>query len=83
MYILYQRCNHGEIFGATSAMLGQNLPPLDGIGLRAKATENLAATAVAPVAPAVTSLTLRLKWLKKELFFQPTLQANCSGNKRI
>ena len=22
-----QRCNHGGIFGATSAMLGQNLPP--------------------------------------------------------
>ena len=32
--IRYQICNRGEIFGATSAMLGQNLPPLVGIGLR-------------------------------------------------
>ena len=22
-----QRCNRGEMFGATSAMVGQNLPP--------------------------------------------------------
>ena len=51
-----QRCNCGGNFGAASAMLGQNLPPLVGIGLRAKATENLGATAVAPAAPAVTSL---------------------------
>jgi len=29
-----QRCNRGEIYGATSAMVGQNLPPLVGIGLR-------------------------------------------------
>ena len=32
--MLPQRCNRGEIFGATSAMLGQNLPPLVEIGLR-------------------------------------------------
>ena len=29
-----QRCNQGEIFGATSAMVVQNLSPLVGIGLR-------------------------------------------------
>ena len=30
-----QRCNHGEIYGATTAILGQNLPPpLGEIGLR-------------------------------------------------
>ena len=49
------RCNCGEIFGATSAMLGQNLSPLVGIGLR-YVSENLGATAVEPVAPAVTSV---------------------------
>ena len=27
----YQRCNRGELFGATSVMQGQNLPPLVGI----------------------------------------------------
>ena len=30
----HQRCNHGEIFGATFVIVGQNLPPLVGIGLR-------------------------------------------------
>ena len=49
-----QRCNRGEIFGATSAMVGQNLPSPG--WNRVKASENLGATAVAPVAPAVTSL---------------------------
>ena len=32
--ITMQRRNRGEIYGATSAMVGQNLPPLVGIGLR-------------------------------------------------
>ena len=31
---LLQRRNRGEIYGATSVMVGQNLPPLVGIGLR-------------------------------------------------
>ena len=29
-----QRRNRGEIYGATSAMVGRNLPPLVGIGFR-------------------------------------------------
>ena len=47
--LVLQRCNHGDIFGATSAMVGQNLPPLG--WNRVKVSENLGATAVAPVAP--------------------------------
>ena len=35
--VQFQRCNHGEIFGATSAMVGQKLPP--GWN-RVKASEN-------------------------------------------
>ena len=42
-------------FGATSGMLGQNLPPPLG-GNRVKVSENLDAMEDAPVAPAVTSL---------------------------
>ena len=53
-HITDQRRNRGEIYGATSAMVGQNLPPPG--WNRVKASENLGATAVAPVAPAVTSL---------------------------
>ena len=50
-----QRCNRGEIFGATYSMLGaESAPP--GWN-RVKVSENLGATVVAPVAPAVTSLT--------------------------
>ena len=49
-----QTCNHGEIFGATSAMVGQNLSPPG--WNRITVSENLGATAVAPVAPAVTPL---------------------------
>ena len=43
--IYSQRCNHGEIFGATSAMVGQNLPPPG--WNRVKVSEN------SPVTPAV------------------------------
>ena len=42
--------------GATRVAEGQNLPPL--VGNRVKAPENLSATAVAPVAPAVMSLPM-------------------------
>ena len=55
-YITMQRCNHREIFDATSAMLGQNLPSAPPGWNRVKVSENLGATANAPVAPAVTSL---------------------------
>ena len=53
-----QKCNHREILGATSAMVGQNLlpPGWNRVNLMVKVSENLGATAVAPVAPAVTSL---------------------------
>ena len=48
-----QGCNHGENLGSTSAMVGRICPPgWD----RVKVSENLDATAVAPVAPADTSL---------------------------
>ena len=36
-----QRCNRGEIFGATSAMLAESVPPG---GNRVKVSENLGAT---------------------------------------
>ena len=49
-----QRCNLGEIFGATSAMLGRICPPPG--WNRIKVSENLCATAVTPVFPVVTSL---------------------------
>ena len=53
-----QRCNRGETFGATYSMLGvESAPP--GWN-RVKGSENLGATAVAPVAPAVTSLRLKI-----------------------
>ena len=54
-----QRCNHGEIFGATSVMVGQNLPPPPPVWNSVKLSENLGATAVAVVAPAVTSLPVK------------------------
>ena len=45
--------NHGENLGSTSAMVGRICPPgWD----RVKVSENLGETAVAPVAPADTSL---------------------------
>ena len=50
-----QRCNHGEIFGATSAMLGRICPPSWN---RVKASKNFVATVVAPV-------VLRLRPCKK------------------
>jgi hypothetical protein len=53
MIFVYKKS--GGIFGATSAMLGRICPP--GWN-RVKVSENLGATAVAPVAPAVTSLIL-------------------------
>ena len=37
---LYQRCNRGELFGATSVMQGQNLPPLVGIRYRIVTSTN-------------------------------------------
>ena len=47
--------NHGKNFGSTSAMVGRICPPgWD----RVKVSENLGVTAVAPVAPADTSLYL-------------------------
>ena len=49
------------MFGATSAMLGQNLTPLQRGWNRVKVSEDLGVTGVALVAPAVTSL----KHLKK------------------
>ena len=49
-----QRCNRGEIFGATHSVVGaESAPP--GWN-RVKVSEILGATAVAPVAPAVMSL---------------------------
>ena len=51
---MYQRCNHGEIFGATSAIMGRICPPL--VWNRVKVSESLGATAVAPFAPVDTSL---------------------------
>ena len=51
-YNTIQRCKHGEIFGLTSAMGGgAESVPIIGI-------ENLCATMVTLVAPAVTSLTI-------------------------
>ena len=46
--------NHGENLVATSAMVGRICPPPGGD--RVKVSENLGATAVAPVAPVDTSL---------------------------
>ena len=42
-FLVWQRCNHWEIYGATSAMVGQNLPPPPGWN-RVKASENLGGT---------------------------------------
>ena len=53
-----QRCNRGEIFGATSAMLAESVPPG---GNRVKVSENLCVTAVAPAAPVDPSLIYELK----------------------
>ena len=50
-----QRCNYGEIFGTTSAGWAKSAPSGRN---RVKVSENLGATAVPPVAPVVTSLTL-------------------------
>ena len=53
MYISKQGRNHKENLGSTSAMVGRICPPgWD----RVRVSENLGATAVAPVAPADTSL---------------------------
>ena len=46
--------NHGENLGSTSAMVGRIFPPPGWD--KVKASENLGATAVTPVAPADTSL---------------------------
>ena len=50
----YQGRNHWENLGSTSAMVGRICPPPGWD--RVKVSENLGATAVAPVAPADTSL---------------------------
>ena len=55
--------NHGENLVATSAMVGRICPPG---GDRVKVSENLGATAVAPVAPADTSLHMAISC---KLFF--------------
>ena len=54
----HQGCNHGKNLGATSAMVGRICPP--GCN-RVKVSQNLGATAVAPVAPVDTSLEGILK----------------------
>ena len=59
IYMYYIVCNtqgrnHGENLGSTSAMVGRICPPSGWD--RVKVSENLGATAVAPVAPADTSL---------------------------
>ena len=55
-----QRCNHGEIFGATSAMVGQNLPP--GWN-RVTISEHLGVTVVTVVEPKFSdTLTLFQPW---------------------
>ena len=46
--------NHGENLGSTSVMVGRICPPPGWD--RVKVSENLGATAIAPVAPADTSL---------------------------
>ena len=52
---IHQGHNHGENLGSTFAMVGRICPPgWD----RVKVSENLGVTAVAPVAPAVSSLYL-------------------------
>ena len=53
---MLQGRKHGEMLAATSAMVGR-ICPLPGWD-RVKVSENLGATVVAPVAPAVTSLGL-------------------------
>ena len=50
-----QGCNHGKSLGTTSAMVGRISPPCCN---RVKVSQNLGATVVALVAPAVTSLPL-------------------------
>ena len=53
MSVSYQGRNHRENLGATTPMVGRICPP--GWN-RVKVSENLGATAVAPVAPVDTSL---------------------------
>ena len=48
--------NHRENLGSTSAMVGRICPPPPPGWDRVKVSENLGATAVAPEAPADTSL---------------------------
>ena len=50
---MQQGRNHGENLGSTSAMVGRICPPPGWD--RVKVSENLGATAVAPVAPVDTS----------------------------
>ena len=71
-YCAPQRRNHGEIYGATSAMVGQNLPPPG--WNRVKASENLGVTAVAPVAPVDTSLSLAISFLCVMTFLYTNLK---------
>ena len=57
IHTTHQGRNHGENLGSTSAMVGRICPPgWD----RVKVSENLGATAVAPVAPADTSLYIEV-----------------------
>ena len=57
-HYLWQGRNHGKFLAATSAMVGRICP----LGWdRVKASENLCATAVAPVVPVVTAL-LAMPW---------------------
>ena len=53
---IMQGRNHGENLGSTSAMVGRICPPLGWDWV--KVFENLGTTAVAPVAPVVTSLSV-------------------------
>ena len=57
--VSFQGRNHGKNLGATSAMVGRICPP-PGCN-RVKVSQNLGATAVAPVAPVDTSLCIYSK----------------------
>ena len=63
---LIQRCNLGDIFGATSAMLGRICPSDKN---RVKVADNLGATAVTPVAPAVRSPIIKFIYSEKATKF--------------
>ena len=70
--------NHGKNLGATSAMVGRICPP--GCN-RNKVSQNLGATAVAPVAPVVTSLNTNVNpWFLRS-FFVLIQQNKASDNK--